>query len=195
LIRTSYPVPPMAQMRLRWELAMRRTRRTLEQRRRSLAAATTEAPHATAAADAARGHYLRLRWREDLKRERAALDEFTNRFDGLVGLICVAAQEGLTAEMEQEFLERRRWFIRHYPQIKGYVAAHLTPDASDTISGRWGRRSCDAFEAMFSPASLSAMLENDGGNLIGRLCRTQAALTAWEESLGPREAAAPARRG
>jgi len=184
LIRTSYPVPPIAQIRLRWELAMRRTRRALEERRREGTAAATDSLQT---ASATRGHYLRLRWREDLRRERASFDNFFDQYDTLVGLLCVAAQEGVVPGMEEEFVDLRGWFISHYPKVKEYVAPHLDADPSDTLGVRWGRRSCDAFEAMFAPPGLEEVLANDGGNLIGRLIRTQAALTAWEASLTHRE--------
>lgn len=191
LIRTSYTVPPITQFRLRLELASRRTRRALEQRRRDLREGTTGALRAaTAAPLAARDSYLRLRWAEDLKRERAAYDEFFDQYDEMVGLLCLAAHQGIEPGFEDEYQRRRVYFTSRYPHVKGYLAPHLENDPSDVQAGRWGRRSCDAFEAMFAPHSIAAMLETDGGNLIGRMCRTQVALAAWEQSIARREAAA-----
>lgn len=183
MIRTSYPVPPMTQIRLRLELATRRTRRALEQRRRVLRA---EAEARRAADD----DYLRLRWREDLARERAAFTEFYDQYDSLVGLLCLAAHEGIEPRMETEYRERRAWFCARYPKVKSLLNAHLEGDASDTLPGLWGRRACDAFEALFYPASIAAMLETDNGNLIGRLMRTQTALGLWETNLTRKESAA-----
>lgn len=186
MIRTSYPVPPMTQIRLRVELATRRTRRALEQRRRDLRADAE-------ARRAARDDYLRLRWREDLVRERAAFDAFYDQYDALVGLLCLAAHEGLEPRMEAEYTERRAWFCARYPKMKLLLAAHLQNDTSDTLPGLWGRRSCDAFEALFYPGTIAEMLESDGGNLIGRLMRTQSALESWDADLSRKEEAAASR--
>lgn len=188
LIRTSYPVPPMTQLRLRLELASRRTRKALEERRRTLREGAAD-PRAAAAPADRREDYLQLRWRADLRRERDAYEEFFDRYDELVGLLCVAAQEGLEPGHEEEYTRTRAYFVAHYPAVKRYVTPHLESDPSDTHAGRWGRRSCDAFEAMFAPHSIAAMLEADGGNLIGRLIRTQSALAAWESSISRRVAA------
>ncbi len=186
MIRVNYPIPPLTHLRLRLELATRRTRRALEARRRSLRAGA-DARRAT------RDAYLRLRWREDLCRERRAYAEFYDRYDELVGLLCLAAHEGVTPDREQEYRARRTWFCHHYPGVKQALSAHLEGDGSDTAPGRFGRRASDGFEALFFPATIAAMLAADEGDLIGRLMRTQAALTAWEESIARREKACEGR--
>ena len=183
MIRVNYPVSPLTQIRLRLELATRRTRRALEERRRALRA---EARARREARDA----YLRLRWQHDLQRERRDYDGFYEQYDDLVGLLCGAAHEGVQPWMEEAYRSRREWFCLHYPAIKQTVSTHLDGDPSDGVAGRFGRRACDAFEALFFPATIAAMFQMDGGNLIGRLMRTQAALAAWEESISHREGAA-----
>lgn len=183
MIRTAYPVPPMKQLSLRFELATRRTRRALEQRRRHLIADAE-------ARRAAHDDYLRLRWREDLERERADFAEFYDRYDSLIGILCLAAHEGNCAEFEEEYRELRSWFCGQYPKIKRSFAEHLSADESDTTTALFGRRPCDAFEALFLPPSVAALLENDGGNLIGRMMRTQTALEERQTALKREEAAA-----
>ena len=73
--------------------------------------------------------------------------------------------------------------------IKPTLQAHLVLDANDTCPSPHGSRSCDAFEALFLPSSITAMLAADGGNLIGRMMRTQAALDAWDGALEAEERA------
>jgi len=191
LIRTSHPIPPAEHIRLRIELAARRTRRALEQRRRDLRfgaeaafRAATEAPRAL------HDSYLRVRWQEELGRERIAFDEFYARYDELIGLLCLAAHEGNSPQCEAEYREKRTFFTSRYPKIKTYVAPHLPTDPDDTLPTLWGRRSCDAFEAMFSPATIAVLLETDNGHLIGRMMRANAAVGAWEHDLEKREATA-----
>jgi len=183
LIRTSYPIPPIEMLKLRIELATRRTRRALEQRRRELRAATEQK-------SASQNDYLRVRWIEDLKRERDSYQEFYERYDALVGLLCLAAHQGVTSEIESEYRAQRAYFVGAYPKIKSFVSHFLEFDPSDTQPVLWGRRSCDGFEALFSSPSVVIALDSDGGNLIGRMMRSQAALTEWEGSLLRREEAA-----
>ncbi len=182
MIRTAYPVPPMKQLSLRFELATRRTRRALEQRRRTLIV-DTKAPRA------AQEDYLHLRWREDLEREQAAFTAFYERYDTLVGLLCLAAHEGNNAETEEEYREHRTWFTANYADVKRSLALHLESDESDTFPTRFGRRACDAFEALYQPPTLHSLLENDGGTLIGRMMRTQNALEARKQMLQHQAAA------
>jgi hypothetical protein len=169
VIRVAYPVPPVRQFRLRLELATRRTRRAIEQR---------SAPHTLREGDA-----LHSRWREDIRLWRASYNEFEDRYDRLVGLLCLAAHEGITPSREDAYREQRLWFLQNYASVKRELGRYLCSDPSDTTPGLWGRRPCDAYEALFLPGSLEGMLAADNGNLIGRLTRTQEALTAWNESL------------
>ena len=187
MIRTSLPIPPAEHFRLRLELATRRTRRALEYRRRDL---RLGAESALRAATDAHDNYLRVRWQDDLHRERASFDEFFEQYDALVGLLCLAAHEGNSARIESEYKTRRAFFTARYPKIKAYIAAHLAADASDTLPALWGRRACDAFEAMFSPASVAVLLGTDSGHLIGRMMRANAALAGWEGDLEKRETVA-----
>ena len=191
MIRTSLPIPPVEQFRLRLELAARRTRRALEQRRRDLRfgaeaalRAATEAPRAL------HDSYLRVRWREEIARERGQFDEFYEQYDSLIGLLCLAAHEGNSPKAETEFREKRTFFTARYPKIKPYLAPHLQADGSDTLPTMWGRRMCDGFEALFAPVTIAALLETDEGNLIGRMMRTNTAVSAWESDLQAREVAA-----
>jgi len=171
------------------ELAARRTRRALEQRRRDLRFGTEAALRvATEAPRALQDGYLRVRWKEDLKREREGFNEFYEQYDALVGLLCLAAHEGNSSKIETEYKERRTYFVGRYPKVKPYLAVHLTLSTEDTAPTLWGRRSCDAFEAMFAPASVAILLGTDNGYLIGRMMRANAALASWENDLEKREA-------
>jgi len=187
LIRVAYPVPPVRQFRLRLELATRRTRRAIEERRRDLRNRDTRSRSnggLTAAPDTlCEANSLHLRWREDVRHWRTAYNEFEDRYDHLVGLLCLAAHEGVTAKREEAYKEQRVWFLHNYAEVQRELGRYLRTDPSDTTPGLWGRRPCDGYEALFLPGSLDALLAADNGNLIGRLTRTQEALTAWDDSL------------
>jgi hypothetical protein len=164
----------MKQFRLRLELVTRRTRRAFEERRRALRSGETVSRPVPG--DVSRRH-------EAILRARGLYVTFEERYDDLVGLLCVAAQEGVTPGREAKYREQRGWFVSHYERVKPEVSRFLQADESDLAPGLWGHRSCDAFEALFRPGNIAAMLSADGGNLIGRLMRTQAALAAWDETL------------
>jgi hypothetical protein len=119
---------------------------------------------------------------------RTSYNQFEDRYDRLVGLLCLAAHEGVTAKREEAYRAQRLWFLQNYAQVKRELGRYLQSDPTDTAPGLLGRRPCDAYEALFLPGSLDAMFSADNGNLIGRLTRTQEALTAWDESLRRAEA-------
>ena len=192
---TSPPSAPMQQFRARLELAARRTRRSLEQRRRSL---RSDNSRAMIMADTGINDYFGRRWRQELMQTRAAYENFFHSYDTLVGLLCLAAHEGLKPEHEAEYRMLRAWFEAHYPALKPRVAAFLTSDESEVAADkastpRWSARArtrpCDAFESLYFPKSVAALLESDSGGLIGRMMRTQDALAAWDRSLRREEAA------
>lgn len=184
-------MPPAEQFRLRLELAARRTRRALEQRRRDLRFGAENALRAaTAAPRVLHDNYLRVRWQDELKLERANFDDFYAQYDALIGLLCLAAHEGNSVKIETEYKEKRAFFTSRYPKIKQFIAAHLQIDPNDTLQTLWGRRACDAFEAMFSPVSVAILLETDNGHLIERMVRANTALADWESDLEKREATA-----
>lgn len=191
MIRVDYPHGgPFHQIRHRLHLATRRTRLALEERRRVLRAsdAATES-EVIGPRDAA----LRDRLRADLAHERDGYELLNERYDALVGVLCAAAHEGIEPGMEDEYRALRTWFCAHYPQAKRTLAPFVLSDPSDGVTGRLGRRAaCDAFEALFFPHTIAAMLAADGGNLIGRLLRTQEALAAWQRGIRRRERLADA---
>jgi hypothetical protein len=179
----------MKHLRLRLDLATRQTRRTLEKRRRCLLTDMTDRLKDGSGSDA----YLLLRWREDVRRQRALFDTFYDQYDEMIGLLCAAAQIGIEPRMEEEYRGRRRWFTGNYPQrVRPLVQPYLTAACGaehDAKSGFWERDTADAFEALFLPLSIDAMLAADGGNLIERMMQTQEALGAWEAHIVRQETA------
>ncbi|MDX1932235.1 MAG: hypothetical protein SFU56_06495 [Capsulimonadales bacterium] len=183
MIRTAYPTPPVRQLRLRLELATRRTRRALFERCRTLRSRPVEETKG-------HGSYAAyLREREAIRRNRAMYDMFEKQFDGLVGVVCFAAQEGITSDAETEFARYRAWFMEYYHRVRPYLAPYLTLHENDVTPTRWGLRRCDTFEALFLPASIQALLDADNGCLIDRLDRAQNAVTDWYNAVRHEERA------
>jgi hypothetical protein len=181
VIRTSLPATPSRQFSLRLDALTHRTRRALDQRRRSPG---KDVPASAEARDAA----LLSDWEDAVARKRQTFDDFDNRFDRLVGVVCDAAREGLTPAREDRYREQRVWFVKNYEVVKRDLSRHLPRGENDTAPGLWGRRPCDAFEALFLPVSLKALLGHDGGRVIDRLNRAQEAVAAYAEELARTEA-------
>lgn len=169
MIWTVYPVPFLRQFQLRLELATRRTRRAFDQRRRSSRNGGSEF------SEDLQSVY------DTLHARLTAYHEFERRFDRLVSLLCIAAQEGVTVEREAAFQQERLWFVAEYTRFRTYLGAFLSPDPADRARGWWRSRPCDAFEALFLPRDMQSLLEDT--NMIPRLNRAQDAVTAWYNSL------------
>jgi hypothetical protein len=185
VIRTAFPISRAKQIQLRFETVARRTRRALEERRRSLRTESNDSAPVIVPHD----DYLMLRWRDEVHRKRASYETFYDRYDNLIGLICISAQEGITLKREEEYREQRSWFMKNYPLVKRELVRYLESDHADSAPGMWGKKSCDNFEALFLPYSLKALLKADEGDMIQRLMVTQSALASWEELLAGSEAA------
>ncbi len=193
MIRTSYPISPLKHLRLRLDLATRQTRLTLEKRRRSLLTEVggTERRKVANGTDI----YLLLRWREDVRRQRSIFDSFYGQYDEMIGLLCEAAQMGIEARMEEEYLVRQAWFANNYPQrVQALVEPFLTFGGSDDQDmeirvGLWEHRATDSFEALYLPTTIAALLAADGGSLIGRMIHTQTVLGTWEAHIARQETA------
>ena len=125
----------------------------------------------------------------DLRRRRRGYLEFYEQYDALIGLLCLSAHEGIKPAHEAEYRRRRSYFMRRYAVLKPILSPALTPDPADVTPTRQGVRHCDAFEALYLPITIAAMLQADGGNLIGRMMRTQAALAIWDDALAAEETA------
>lgn len=177
MIRTAYPTPPVRQLRLHLELVTRRTRRALFDRCRTLRAR----PDGETVERESYAAYLKRR--ESYQKKRALYDTFEKQFDGLVGAVCFAAQEGVTPEAEDSFTLCRAWFLANYTSVSSHLGPHLVSDDSDVTPTHWGTRRCDTFEALFLPQSITALLEADNGCLIDRLMRAQQSVTGWYETL------------
>jgi hypothetical protein len=123
----------------------------------------------------------------DARRARSAFDAFYDKYDALIGLLCLAAREGVTSEYERQYREARGWFVKRYRTFKAPLGHYLSPDGADVYYRKSDRVPCDAFEAMFMPKTISSMFESDGGALIERMMRTQHALGSWDDAIATAE--------
>ena len=165
MIRTAYPISRLKQVHLRLELVTRRTRR-VQARREGLANAAAVPAAKPTALSAPSGRTAG---------EKAVMEAFYNRYDDLTGLICLAAQEGVTSAREARYQRERAWFLRTYPDVCEFLGAFLPAEAK--------HNACDPFACFWTPPSLSDLLQSDDGTFIARMETAQTALAAWEAAL------------
>jgi hypothetical protein len=103
--------------------------------------------------------------RAELAGSREAQAAFEARFSDLVELICDAAHAGhATASKEARYAALQAWMQEHFSHIEGAFA----PAIHAELTG------------LFSPPSLTTLLEQDDGRLMLSLQQTQEAVLAWK---------------
>ena len=89
------------------------------------------------------------------------------RFSDLVELICDAAHVGYCKPfMEAQYTLLRAWMSEHFPPIAAEFSGRVQEE----------------FESLYCAESLSALLIQDSGALMGRLLDTQEAIVAWKQA-------------
>ena len=109
--------------------------------------------------------------------------DFIDQYESFTGVLCAAAKSGCDLQKESEYAQLRRWFVANYYRLAARLRPALDAEFGEevgqapTIADYAGqKRSLDPLEALFLPASLSAVLEHDQGDLIPRIARISEAV-------------------
>ena len=109
-----------------------------------------------------------------------ALNHFEERYQKLIDLLCWSAQEGVQADGIRRYVELRGWFLQNYDSVRPALTRHLSAEHEDTQPHGAGEPAPrDAFESLFLPASLDALIHSD--TVISRIQRTRTALEAYRD--------------
>ena len=118
---------------------------------------------------------------------------FIERYELFTEVLCAAAKNGCDSRKESEYAQMRCWFVANYYRVAGRVRPDLEAEfktdvsASPSIMDYAGqKRTLDALEALFLPATLREVLTHDTGDLIPRVARISEVIyrchAEWERS-------------
>jgi hypothetical protein len=180
MIRIGLPAPMALRLRLRAQLSATRTARRAEAVREGLLASLS------GNLGVLRRLPLRAtrRLREELSDSPAPSEtvmQFEERYQDLVNLLCDAARYGVSEEDNARFIELRDWLIQNYDDHRPGLISHLLSEPDDSVPAGDGRRARDAFESLFLPKSVDAIINSE--NVILRIMRTRCALDAYRDEL------------
>lgn len=106
-----------------------------------------------------------------LARQKAQFAAFTERYENLVDLLCLSANEGVFPNRVQEYAETRLWLQKHYAAVRPALQAHL-PEQRSLL---------DPFQSLFVPETLEEVINSD--DTIENIMLTRPALEAYQNSL------------
>jgi len=117
---------------------------------------------------------------------------FLNRYERFTDILCAAAKNGCSADMESEYDAIRRWFNAEYCRVSERLRPYLLGISAESWSiktglvpaGRSGFRRVDVLESLFKMTTLQQILDTDKGDLIDRVSLLSDAVyqcdTAWK---------------
>jgi len=170
MIRSNLPLPFLYRLRLRAGAAARRASTApVDYRTRPDAGAGRTAARSTsrrpASGDAA-----------------AVWLHFVEQYERFTEVLCAAAKDGCDPRKESEYAQMRCWFVGNYYRTASRIRPELEKEfgaesAGPSIADYAGqKRSLDALEALFLPATLREVLKHDTGDLIPRVARISEAI-------------------
>jgi hypothetical protein len=109
--------------------------------------------------------------------------EFLKQYERFTDLLCLAAKQGCTEDVEVEYRLLRQWFVRRYNRVANILKPYLThlPTLKYVKAGRRSNkqsrmRHLDSIHALFYWSSLGKILETDNGDLIAQVSRISEAV-------------------
>lgn len=102
------------------------------------------------------------------------LQDFANRYDALVDLLCRSAQCGITENMRWSYVDHKEWFTRNYAQVKSEVIGALLDKSVEDRSVSEGK--LQDFEALFLQQDLDSVLNSE--SMLPRIDRSRQTLNS-----------------
>lgn len=164
------PPPALARLRLQWHVTCNQVSRQSRAFQERLDGST----------QFARDWWLRAltvsrarldRRQRALARQQALCAAFTEHYEKLVDLLCLAANEGVFPNRVQEFAEVRLWLQKHYAALRPALQTHL-PEQHSLL---------DPFQSLFVPETLEEVIDAD--DTIEHILITRPALEAFQATL------------
>jgi hypothetical protein len=103
-------------------------------------------------------------------RREALLDEFADRYERLVSVLCDAAKNGCAPRLEVEYVDIRRWLLDRRSTLPSYRGAKVSLSRGETGA------TDDPIEQIVRPTTLADLLATDAGELIERVSKVSEAV-------------------
>jgi len=165
MIRIGLDVPAITRLGLRAQITTRRLNRRFAKLRSVLFGSRDAEPLAT----------VRVASPETRKSAYFDYNVVQGRFEQLVGVLCFAAQHGVTVGDSSRYSELREWFEANGDSIHPIIAPYV----------RYSGDGADPMASMLRPESLDAAINSEG--ILYRIQQAHEALEAYRSFVEPNQ--------
>lgn len=113
------------------------------------------------------------------QRQREQFLAFYDRYEQLVDVLCWAARDTVHDGCDEQYQQVRRWMLDNYAPIH----RALKPFIRRVVAESDGDLRKDPFEHLFAPAHVMQVIEQDDGDLLGRIILTREIVTRYDAHL------------
>ncbi len=177
MIRVGLPAPALLRLRIRAQLAVAGFNRQASELRQTV-------NRGTAAVKSIVSIPFRLTRSENSPPPDVALNQFEERYQNLIDLLCWSAKDGVKMEGIERYHRLKAWFAENYDSVRPKVVRYLC-DVDDCAftNPMNSANDRDAFESLFLRDDLGELINSE--DVISCIQRTRSALDSYRESLAP----------
>ncbi len=113
------------------------------------------------------------------RRQREQFLEFYDRYEQLVDVLCWAARDTVHDGCDEQYQQVRAWLMNHYAPVR----RKMKPFILQALQESDGNPRHDPFERLFAPAHVMQVIEQDEGDLLGRIILTRDIVARYDAHL------------
>lgn len=113
------------------------------------------------------------------QRQREQFLAFYDRYEQLVDVLCWAARDTVHDGCDEQYQQVRNWLMDNYSAVR----RTLEPFIQQAVAENGGDARKDPFEQLFAPAHVMQVIEQDEGDLLGRIILTREIVARYDTHL------------
>lgn len=113
------------------------------------------------------------------RRQREQFLAFYERYEQLIDVLCWAARDTVHDGCDEQYQQVRTWLLQHYTPVRRALA----PFIQQVLSEQPGNMQEDPFANLFAPAHVMQVIEQDEGDLLGRIILTRDIVARYDAHL------------
>jgi len=113
------------------------------------------------------------------QRQREQFLAFYEQYEQLVDVLCWAARDTVHDGCDEQYQQVRYWMLKHYAPVRRAMA----PVIRQVLAEADGNPQEDPFENLFTPPHVMQVIENDEGDLLGRIIVTRDIVARYDAHL------------